>query len=324
MKITILGAGAYALALTHIANKNNNDITIWTKFEEEKNTLEKTRENKEKLPGYKLPEKIKITTNLKESITNSDLIIIAIPAVAIEETIKELKSIINKKSHICIATKGIQQKTNLFVVNILKKHVHTKNYGVISGGSFATDIINDAPIGLTLATKNKETEKIIKKALSTTTTKLRETKDIIGTEICGSVKNVLAIASGILYGMEMPESTISMFLTESLNDVQELIYFLGGNKKTILSFAGFGDLYLTCTSNKSRNFTLGKMIGEQKSKEEINKYKETTTIEGLYTLKSIYSLTKSKNIKIPIINLIYNIIYKNKDPKKLITFLITK
>ena len=124
--------------------------------------------------------------------------------------------------------------------------------------------------------------------------------------------------------MKMPESTISMFLTESLNDVQELIYFLGGNKKTILSFAGFGDLYLTCTSNKSRNFTLGKMIGEQKSKEEINKYKETTTIEGLYTLKSIYPLTKSKNIKIPIINLIYDIIYKNKDPKKLITFLITK
>lgn len=324
MKITILGAGAYALALTHIINKNNHNITIWTKFEEEQKELETKRTNKQKLQNYKLPNNIKITTNLEESIKNTNLIIIATPTNTLEELIKNIKNKINKNTHICIATKGIQQNTNLLVTNILKKYIHTKNYGIISGGSFAQDIIKDSPIGLTLATKNKQTEKIIKKALTTNNVKLRETKDIKGTEICGAIKNVLAIASGILYGMNMPESTISMFLTESLNDIKELIYHLGGNKKTIMTYAGFGDIYLTCTSNKSRNFTLGKMIGEQKTQKEIEEYKKETTIEGLYTLKSIYELTKNKKIKIPIINIIYNIIYKNKNPKELINFLITK
>ena len=323
MKITILGAGAYGLALAHIINKNNHDITIWTKFTKEQEELETKRTNKNKLSNYKLPKNIKITTNLEESIKNKDLILIAIPTNALEETIKNIKNI-NKKTHICLATKGIQQKTNKLPDNILKKYIHNKKYGIISGGSFTVDIINDSPIGLTLATKNKETEKIIIKALQTNNTKIRTTKDIKGTEICGSIKNILAIASGILHGMNMPESTIAMFLTEALNDIQELIYQLNGNKKTILSYAGFADIYLTCTSNKSRNFKLGKMIGQNKSKEEINNYIENTTIEGLYTLKSIYDLTKNKKIKIPIINMIYNIIYKNKDPKELINFLITK
>lgn len=323
MKITILGAGAYALALTHIINKNNNDITIWTKFEKEKEELEINRTNEEKLPNYKLPKNIKITNNLEESIKNKDLVLIAIPTNSLEEVIKNIKTI-SKKAHICLATKGIQQKTNRLPSNILTKYIHTKKYGIISGGSFAIDMIKDAPIGLTLATKDKETERIIKKALETNKTKIRVTKDIIGTEICGSIKNILAIASGILYGMNMPESTIAMFLTEALNDMQELIYQLRGNKKTILSYAGFGDIYLTCTSNKSRNFTLGKLIGQNKNKIEIENYIKNTTIEGLYTLKSIYNLTKNKKIKIPIINMIYNIIYKNKEPKELINFLITK
>lgn len=322
MKVTILGAGAYALALSHIIDKNGHDITIWTKFEKERDELERKRTNEGKLKNYKISGNIKITNDLKESTKNKDLIIIAVPAKNFRETVKEMR--INKRTHICIATKGIEQNTNMFMTNILKKYIHTKNYGVISGGSFAEDIVKDCPIGLTLGTKNKETEKIIKKALINKTTKLRETKDIKGTMICGSVKNVIAILSGIMHGMNMPASAISLFLTESLNDVRELVFLLGGNKKTILSFAGFGDLYLTCTSSKSRNFTLGKLIGEDYDKEHIDNYIENTTIEGLYTLKSIYDLTKKKKINVPIINLIYEIVTGKKDKNILLDFLICK
>ena len=128
----------------------------------------------------------------------------------------------------------------------------------------------------------------------------------------------------MLDGLGYPDSTSCMFITESLNDIKNLINALGGNKKTILSFAGFGDLLLTCTSVKSRNYTLGKMIGERKDKEEIDNYINNTTIEGLYTLKSIHKLLRKKKVKMPIINLIYNIIFKNTDPNELAKFLIEK
>ena len=171
---------------------------------------------------------------------------------------------------------------------------------------------------------SRETELKLKQTLQNKYLKLRTTNDIIGIEICGSIKNVIAIASGMLAGMGYPDSTSCMFITESLNDIKNLIKALGGSNKTILSYAGFGDLLLTCTSTKSRNYSFGKIIGEGKSKEEIDNYINTTTIEGLYTLKSIHKLLKKKKVKMPIINLIYDIIFKNTDPQELTKFLIEK
>lgn len=323
MKIVILGAGAYGLALANMFNENNNDITIWTKFKEEKEKIEKERKINN-LPNITLPKNFKYSYNMKEAVKDKDLIVIAVPAGAVNDISKELANYYKKNQHICIASKGIEQNTCLFVVDVLKQYIKTKNLAIISGGTFAIDMFNECPLGLSLATKNKETEIILKKSLQNKFLKLRTTNDIIGIEICGSIKNVIAIASGMLAGMGYPDSTSCMFITESLNDIKNLIKALGGNKKTILSFAGFGDLLLTCTSTKSRNYTLGKMIGERKPKEEIDNYINTTTIEGLYTLKSIYKLLRKKKVKMPIIDLIYNIIFKDANPSELATFLIEK
>ena len=151
--------------------------------------------------------------------------------------------------------------------------------------------------------------------------KLRDTKDIIGIEVCGSMKNVIAIASGMLDGMKTSPSTKALFLTEALNDIKELIDKLGGDKKTILSFAGFGDILMTCTSDNSRNYTYGFMIGSKKIK-TAEKYKNKTTIEGLYTLKSIKELIKKEKVKLPLINLIDDIIKGEKKKEELLNFLI--
>lgn len=323
MKIAILGTGAYGLALANMFNQNNNDILLWTKFKEEKEMLEKEKQVKT-LPNIKLPNNFKYTCDMEEAVKERDLIVIAVPAGIVNNVSKELAKYYKKNQHICIASKGIEQNSCLFVVDVLSKYIKTKNLAVISGGTFAIDMFKECPLGLSLATKNKKTEKILKNTLQNKYLKLRTTNDIIGIEICGSIKNVIAIASGMLSGMGYPESTSCMFITEALNDIKNLINALGGNKKTILSFAGFGDLLLTCTSTKSRNYTLGKMIGEKKSKEEIDNYINTTTIEGLYTLKSIHKLLKRKKVKMPIINLIYDIIFKNTAPSTLATFLIEK
>ncbi len=324
MKVTILGAGAYAIALSLIFNENDCDITLWEKFEDQANQLRKTRINKQALPGITIPENIKIESNLKESIKDSELVVIAVPAAFVDKTAKDLAKYIKSEQHICIATKGIEQDTCLFIDDVIKKHIKTKNIAVISGPSFAIDIANKAPVGLALATKNKKTNSLIHKGLENKTLKLRDTKDIIGVEICGSIKNVIAIAAGMIDGMGLPESTQAMLITESLHDIKELIKSLGGDGKTILSFAGFGDLLLTCTSTKSRNFSFGRLIGKKAPKEEIEKYINKTTIEGLYTLKSIYKLIKHKKVDIPIVNLIHDIVFYGKDPNEIKTFLIEK
>lgn len=324
MKVTVLGAGAYGIALSLMLNENNCDITLWENFEENANILRDTRENKKVLPGVIIPDNIKITSDLALSVENSELIIIAIPAGFVDDVSSKLKKYVKKNQHICIASKGIEQDTCLFVDDVVLKNINTKKISVISGPSFAIDIARKAPIGLTIASKNNKTIDIVEKALQNETLKLRKINDIIGTEICGSIKNVIAIASGIIDGMGLPESTQAMFITESLLDIGELIKALGGNKKTILTFAGFGDLLLTCTSTKSRNFTFGKMIGENQSKEKVNYYIKNTTIEGLYTLKSIYKLLKNKKVNIPIIDLIYDIVFNNCDPNEIKKFLISK
>lgn len=322
MKITVLGAGAYGCALAQILSENKNEVTIWTPFEEEVKTLKEERQTP-KLPNVTIYNDIQITTDLEKALENSKLIVEAIPTAFLSSSIKEVKKYY-KNTPICIATKGIEQKTNLFVYDVVKNILKTDKIAVISGPSFAIDIAHNYPVGLTLACQDKETIDLTFKALANNHFKLRKSHDIIGTELCGSVKNIIAIASGILKGLNMPESTSAMLITESLHDIRALIKGLGGDGNTVLSYAGFGDLLLTATSPKSRNYSFGLLIGSKVSKEEIDNYIKNTTIEGLYTLKSISELVKNKDVDMPIINLMEKIIYEHKAPEELVNFLVEK
>ena len=322
MKVCILGSGAYGIALSSILSKNKVNVNMWTYSEVECNILNETRIS-EKLKDYKIPENVIIKTNMEECIYGSDLIVISVPAFAFEDVVKQMKKFINKKTPVLIATKGIQQNTCLFLSDVFKKYLKNP-IAVISGPTFAVDIVKGVPIGYSLATRSKKTEHIIRKCFQNSTTKFRKTRDIIGIEICGSIKNVMAIASGMLEGMGVTDSTRALFLTESMNDIKELINALGGKKKSILSFAGFGDILMTCTSHTSRNFSFGYLIGKGATKEEIDDYLNHTTVEGMYTLKSIHKLVRSKNVKMPIINLINDIINGKKDKEEILRFLIEK
>ena len=321
MKVTILGTGAYGLALSKVLISNNNEVVMWTTFEEEKKELLETKKSS-KLKGFKLDDSINITTNLEESIKESRLIVIAIPTAFVTNVCKELKKYIKKNQYICIASKGIEQNTCLFIHDMVKKQIKTKNIGAISGPSFAIDLVKGVPVGLSVASKSKRTLNVIQSAFCNEKFKLYPTNDIIGIEVCGAVKNIIAIASGIIDGMGYPISTQALLITESLHDIKSLIHALGGSKRTILSFAGFGDILLTCTSEKSRNYCFGRLIGSKANIEEIEKYKNSTTVEGLYTLKSIHKLIKNKKIDIPTINIIYDIVFKEEKIEKLIEYLM--
>jgi len=323
MNIAIIGTGAYGLANALMLLKNNNKIKMWVESEEKCEFYNKNRNNLDFLPGIKIPKEIEFSNNYEYVLKNADIVFIMVAAQYVASVSKEILKYQTPKMHFCIGSKGIEQGTCMFVDQVFKKFVKTKNLAVLSGPSFAIDLAKSEPVGLTLASKNKKTITTIKKAYGKNTIKLRPSSDILGIEICGSIKNVIAVAAGILEGLGYSESTRSFLITESLHDIKELIYGLGGRKKTILSYAGVGDLLLTATSTKSRNYSYGILIGKKDYK-GAQKYLETTTVEGYYTLKSIYKLLRKKKIKMPVIDLIYKVIMNNEDPTLLVDFLLNK
>ncbi len=321
MNITIFGTGTFGFAIAKMLHKNNHKITMWTHDAKSIDSIKKGK--KEIIENYKLPDDFKLTSSYKEAMENAEIVFIIVAAQYIDEVTKNIKKYDKSSIHYSIGSKGIEQKSCKFVHEVFKNNIKNKNISVFSGPSFAIDVINNQPIAFAIASRNKKTIKKISETLTSDTIKLRGTKDIIGVEICGSIKNVIAIAAGILNGLGYEESTRSFLIVEAMHDIKNLIKTLGGKKKTILTYAGIGDLLLTCTSEKSRNYSYGILVGKgDKNKAKV--YLENTTVEGYYTLKSIYTLLKRKKIDMPVIDLIYNIIMNGKNPALLKDFLINK
>ena len=321
-RITILGTGAYGLSLALMFHKKQNKIKMWTKFEEEQQLLKTTRRNEKLLPGIVIPEDIQFTCSLEQAVSNAELIVIALPAAFVDSVMQKLEPFVTKEQSFLIASKAIDHNECKLLNQVVASYFKECPIAVISGPTFAKDMASNNPVGLSLAGTTEEVVSLVKTCLESDTVKLRKSNDLLGLEICGSFKNVIAIASGIIAGMGYPDSTKAMFITESMHDVKRIIQGFGGNDRTIMSFAGFGDILMTCTSTNSRNFTLGKLIGERKSEKEIMEYLSTHTVEGYETLQTFHFLLNKQGITIPLIECIYLIVNDHADPSLLIDWLV--
>ncbi len=324
MKITIIGVGAYSIGIAlMLAKKKDNTIVMWSESEKTKIDFDKNRKFSNIFPDIKVPNNIEVTNNYDEALKNTELIFLITAAKYIVNVCNEIKKYYHNTA-ICIASKGIEHTTLNTLSNVVKDILRTNNICVISGPTFAIDLVHNEPAALAIAGLNKKCTKFIKSTLQNDTLKLRESSDIIGIQLCGSIKNIIAIAAGILKGLGYSESTQAFLINESLHDMKNIIHALGGKKKTILSFAGIGDLLLTCSSPKSRNYSFGYVIGSTKDENKIQEYLKRNTVEGYYTLNSIYQMLAQKGIKIPLITLIKDIVNNKKNPNELATFLINK
>lgn len=323
MNITLLGTGIYGLAIASALAKNKNKITMWTENKDKYEEYKITNNLNSICSEYTLPKNIKVTNNLEKAVKSADIIFITCASKYVENLTKSIKNFYNTNVPVCIASKGIEEESCRLLSNVVKNNLKTNNIAVISGPTFAIDVIRNEPVALALAAKNKKTYKLICASLANETLKLRKSSDIIGIQICGSVKNIIAIASGILGGLGYSESTQAFLINESLHDIKDLISFLGGKQKTILSFAGVGDLLMTSMSKKSRNYSYGFTIGS-KGFEEGNDFLKSHTVEGYFTVKTVIKLLNKKNIDIPLIYLINDIIDGKKSAKDLANFLIIK
>lgn len=324
MKISVIGLGVYSLAISKmLAKKDENEIVIWTENNEKYKEYKKTKKVASVF-DTKLPKNIKISASMEDTLENTNLIYIITASKYVDIVTKQMKPYYNPKIPVCIASKGIEESREELLSNIVKSALKTNNIAVISGPTFAVDILNNEPVALALASKTKKAKEYVLNTLANDTLKLRPSKDMIGIQMCGSIKNVIAIASGILSGLGYSNSTQSFLINESLHDIKDIIKIFGGNPKTILSFAGVGDLMLTCTSTKSRNFSFGVIVGSTKDQNKINEYLATHTVEGYNTLEIVYKMLQKKGIEIELITTIYDIVYNGVDANTLATFLVTK
>ena len=324
MKISVIGLGIYSLAISKsLAKKKENKIMIWTENNEKAEEFKKTNKIKS-VYDTNISNNIKVSTSLEEVLKDTNLIYIITASKYVDIITHKMKEFYSKDIPVCIASKGIEESQEELLSNIVKKNLKTSSIAVISGPTFAVDILNNEPVALALASVSSKAQELVMNTLSNDTLKLRPTKDMIGIQMCGATKNVIAIASGILCGLGYSNSTQSFLINESIHDIKNIIKIFKGKPKTILSFAGIGDLMLTCTSSKSRNFSFGYTIGSTKNPKKIKEYLINNTVEGYNTLEVIYKMLEKKNSPIELITVIYNIVYNDEDPNTLARFLITK
>jgi len=301
--VGILGAGSWGTALANILAGNGINVTLWSRNIEVVSSINNNNINSKYFPNLVLAPNIYATSNITEAL-NSEILFLVIPTQHIIKILQEYKDSLHTPLVIC--NKGIDTEKLLFPSQYIKNITNNK-FAILSGPNFAVEIINQLPAATIIASSNNDLASQVAKALSNDFFKCYTTDDVIGVEICGSMKNVLAIACGICQGKELGENAKSYLITKGIEEIKLLVEYLGGDSKTIFSVAGIGDIILTCNSILSRNLNFGIRL----AKKQITLKEQT--VEGFYTAKAINLITKDLNLKLPIMDAIYKIIHENYD-----------
>ena len=317
MKIGILGAGALAIALTKVIDNDKHDITLWTKFEMEKEDIMHSRENTKLFPGVKISDDVKVTNSLADAVVGSDVIINVLPFIAVGDIIPVLKPIYNEDQIILSTTKGIDGETFTTTTKLFEQGLGAKKIAALSGPSFAIEIANGDNISFMLGSKDEDTIRVIKELIDAKSITLEITDDIDGIQLAGGIKNAVAVGSGMLDGLKAADSTKAAYIAMGMADMAKLIVSLGGKKETAYTYAGIGDLLLTCMSTTSRNFTFGSYVGQGFTVEQAFARMGGKTVEGYKVIRTLHKYAKERNIKLHTISTLYNIIFENGDKKQI-------
>lgn len=309
-KISIIGAGSWGLALGLLLNENRNDITIWCYQEEEKNNILMHRENKRCLPGIKIPLEISITTSMEEAISDQDIVVIAVPSQAMRKTIQSMKSFVNPSTVIVNVSKGFEEGSHLRLSEVISEEVDNKVV-VLSGPSHAEEVARHIPTTVTVSSTCTEAATLVQDVFMTEYFRVYTNPDIVGVELGGALKNVIAIAAGAIEGLGYGDNTKAALITRGIAEMGRLGVAMGGDINTFGGLSGIGDLIVTCTSGHSRNRRAGELIGQGYTLEQAIK-KINMVVEGVPATKSAYEIMKQYNIDMPIVTATYETLFENK------------
>ena len=324
-KISVIGSGGWGIALAILLHKNGHNLTIWSFDKKEAEELKTTRENKTKLPNILLPEDIKVTDDLKEAVNDKDILILAVPSKAIRSVSKSLKDIIKDNQIIVNVAKGLEEDTLKTMTDIIEEELKEKNpqVAVLSGPSHAEEVGKGIPTTCVVSAHNKELTLYLQNIFMNPSFRVYTSPDMLGIEIGGALKNVIALAAGIADGLNYGDNTKAALITRGIKEISALGVAMGGEQSTFYGLTGLGDLIVTCASMHSRNRRAGILLGQGKTLDEAIK-EVNMVVEGVYSAKSALMAAKKYNVEIPIIEQVNAVLFENKNAAEAVNELMIR
>jgi glycerol-3-phosphate dehydrogenase (NAD(P)+) len=326
VKIGVVGAGTWGTVLADLLGRKGYKVDLWAYETEVIDQILAHKENRIFLPGYSLSENIFPSDEFHQVVSDKDLILIVVPSHVIRKTAIKFADYVSKKTVIISASKGIENKTHMTMTNVLKDvfpEIPEDCFAVLSGPSFAQEVIRQVPTVVTVASKKQDIAEWIQQIFATPVFRVYTSDDIIGVELGGAVKNVIAIAAGIIDGLGLGLNTRAALITRGLTEIRRLGLKLGANPRTFTGLTGFGDLVLTCTGDLSRNHMVGKKIGEGMTLKKVLSDMRMVA-EGIRTAKSVNNLSCKLGVNMPICHMIYLVLYDGLSPEKAVHMLMTR
>lgn len=320
-KVFIVGSGAWGTALGVVAQQAGSKVTLWGRSLEHVEEIN-TEHRIKHLPNITLSSSITATHDLKE-IKGHEIIILAVPSQSLRTVLEQLKPHITKDMIFVIACKGIEKKTTLLMTEVLEEVIPGAKAAVVSGPNFAPEIAKTLPTATTLACPDKKVRDKISEALNYVNFRLYLNDDIIGVQIGGAVKNVLAIGCGIAYGYGLGENAMASLITRGLVEIAQLGVKKGARQETFYGLSGLGDVILTCMGSQSRNYKLGRSIGRGAKVDDILQSTKST-VEGFHTAESVMALGKKLDVFMPVCETVYKALYEGLDVPEAISFLLDR
>ncbi len=314
-KVSILGDGGWGTTLAIHLAKQGHDVILWGAFDAYVKQTAATRINQNFLPGYKIPRSVKLTSDLNIAIENSNFIVLATPFQYLAQTLDKVKSTRYQRKYFISVIKGIDPQTFKTASEIFKHHLGNAPYAVLSGPTIASELAAGKATTAVAASSSKALAISVQEIFNSAEFRIYTSPDVIGVEIGGSIKNVIAIACGVCDGLNLGTNAKAAILTRGLTEITRLGVALGGKRDTFYGLSCLGDLATTCFSSTSRNRCVGEALGRGKSIKTILKSMKMVA-EGVETSKAVYRLSKQTKIPMPIVDQVYKIIFEAKNPKK--------
>jgi len=310
MKIGVLGAGSWGIALTVLLAGNNNDVVVWSIDSDEINMLKEHREHKTKLPGVIIDDSVKFTTEISEAVLDMEMLVMVVPSPFVRSTAKKIAPYVNSKQVIVNVSKGIEESSLMTLTEVIKDEIPDACVAVLSGPSHAEEVGHKMPTTVVAGASKKEIALFVQDTFMSDYFRVYTSPDVIGIELGGALKNVIALAAGIGDGLGCGDNSKAAIITRGISEIARLGTAMGGHMATFGGLSGIGDLIVTCASKHSRNRMAGYLMGKGKT------YKEAMeevhmVVEGVYSAKAAYLLSKKYNIEMPIVAMVNKVLFED-------------
>lgn len=312
--ITFLGGGSFGTALSIMMAKKGFNVFVWDRSHETIDNINNKRENINYLPGVVVPHNVYATLNLEEALEKSKYIVLSVPSQAIREVASKIRPYLKKDSIIISIAKGIDENTGERLSEVIRDEISDNGIVILSGPSHAEEVALDIPTTVVASSEDMSYAKEIQNVFMTNKFRVYTNSDLIGVEIGGAVKNIIALAAGISDGIGYGDNTKAALMTRGMSEIIRIGEKLGGKAETFSGLTGFGDLIVTCTSMHSRNRRAGILIGKGVSPDEAVK-EIGMVVEGIKACKAFYNLKEKLDVSMPITDVLYKVVFEEKDPK---------